>query len=123
MTSYVTSVDGTQIAFDRFGQGPPVVVVSGMFCDRQTTRELAEQLAHRFGVINYDRRGRGESGDTAPYAVEREVEDLRSTDHRGRGYGVGKRPFIGCGACLERGGQRVAHHPARAARAAIRPRR
>jgi len=76
MTSHVTSVDGTQIAFDRLGQGPPVVVVSGMFCDRQTTRELAEQLAQRFSVINYDRRGRGESGDTAPYAVEREVEDL-----------------------------------------------
>jgi len=43
MTSYVTSVDGTQIAFDRLGQGPPVVVVSGMFCDRQTTQKLAEQ--------------------------------------------------------------------------------
>jgi len=76
MTSYVTSADGTQIAFDRFGQGSPVVVVSGIFCDRQTTQELAEQLAQQFSVINYDRRGRGDSGDTAPYAVEREVEDL-----------------------------------------------
>jgi pimeloyl-ACP methyl ester carboxylesterase len=76
MTDYVTSVDGTRIAFDRFGQGPSVVVVSGMFCDRQTTRKLAERLAQQFTVINYDRRGRGESGDTAPYAVEREVEDL-----------------------------------------------
>ena len=76
MTSYVASVDGTRIAFDRLGQGPPVVVVSGIFCDRQTTQELAEQLAPHFSVINYDRRGRGEGGDTAPYAVEREVEDL-----------------------------------------------
>jgi pimeloyl-ACP methyl ester carboxylesterase len=76
MTRYVTSVDGTKIAFDRFGHGPPVVVVSGIFCDRQTTQELAERLAHQFTVINYDRRGRGQSGDTAPYAVEREVEDL-----------------------------------------------
>ena len=76
MTSYVTSVDGTRIAFDRLGEGPPVVVVSGMFCDRQTTQELAEQLAQRFSVINFDRRGRGESDDTTPYAVEREVEDL-----------------------------------------------
>ena len=76
MTSYVTSVDGTQIAFDRFGDGPPVVVVSGMFCDRQTTQELAERLGQQFTVINYDRRGRGQSSDTAPYAVEREVEDL-----------------------------------------------
>ena len=76
MASYVTSADGAQIAFDRFGQGSPVVVVSGIFCDRQTTQELAEQLAQQFSVINYDRRGRGDSGDTAPYAVEREVEDL-----------------------------------------------
>lgn len=78
MTSFVTSMDGTRIAFDRLGQGPPVVVVSGIFCHRQTTQELAEQLAQNFSVINYDRRGRGESGDTAPYAVEREVEDLEA---------------------------------------------
>lgn len=76
MTGYVTSADGTQIAFDRLGKGPPVVVVSGMFCDRQTTQKLAERLAQHCSVINYDRRGRGDSGDTAPYAVEREVEDL-----------------------------------------------
>lgn len=76
MTSYVTSADGTRIAFDRLGDGPPVVVVSGIFCTRQTTRSLAELLAPRFTVINYDRRGRGESGDTPPYAVEREIEDL-----------------------------------------------
>ena len=76
MTTYVTSRDGTPIAFDRLGQGPPVLVVSGMFCDRDTTKELAGLLGQHFSVINYDRRGRGESGDTAPYAVEREVEDL-----------------------------------------------
>jgi pimeloyl-ACP methyl ester carboxylesterase len=76
MTRNVTSADGTRIAFDRLGEGPPVIVVSGIFCDRHTTQGLAEQLAQRFSVINYDRRGRGESGDTAPYAVEREIEDL-----------------------------------------------
>ncbi|MGH2788244.1 MAG: alpha/beta fold hydrolase [Actinomycetota bacterium] len=76
MTTYATSPDGTQIAFDRLGQGPPMVVVSGMFCDRRTTHELAEQLGREFTVINYDRRGRGDSSDTTPYAVEREVEDL-----------------------------------------------
>ncbi|MGH2737375.1 MAG: alpha/beta fold hydrolase [Actinomycetota bacterium] len=76
MTSFATSPDGTRIAFDRLGQGPPVVVVGGMFNDRQTTHDLAERLSRRLTVINYDRRGRGESGDTAPYAVEREVEDL-----------------------------------------------
>jgi len=53
-----------------------VVVVGGMFNDRQTTHDLAERLSRRLTVINYDRRGRGGSGDTVPYAVEREVEDL-----------------------------------------------
>ena len=76
MTSYVTSADATPIAFDHLGDGPPLVIVSAMFCDRQTTRELAERLGTRFTVINYDRRGRGDSGDTPPYAVDREVEDL-----------------------------------------------
>jgi pimeloyl-ACP methyl ester carboxylesterase len=76
MTSYVTSADGTRIAYDRLGDGPPVVIISGIFCTRQTTQQLTEALAERFSVVNYDRRGRGESGDTPPYAVAREVEDL-----------------------------------------------
>jgi pimeloyl-ACP methyl ester carboxylesterase len=76
MTSFVTSRDGTRIAHDVLGDGPPVVVVSGLFCTRQTTQDLAEHLAARCTVVNYDRRGRGESADTPPYAVEREVEDL-----------------------------------------------
>ena len=76
MTSYVRSQDGTKIAFDRLGDGPPVVLVSGLFCHRPMTQPLAERLARHFTVVHYDRRGRGESGDTAPYAVAREVEDL-----------------------------------------------
>lgn len=76
MTNYVTSADGTRIAFDRLGSGSSVILVSGMLCDRHRTRELAERLAESFAVIHYDRRGRGESGNTAPYAVEREIEDL-----------------------------------------------
>jgi pimeloyl-ACP methyl ester carboxylesterase len=52
------------------------VIVSGLFCVRQTTQALAEQLAEHFSVINYDRRGRGDSGDLPPYAVEREIDDL-----------------------------------------------
>ena len=76
MTNYVCSQDGTKIAFDRLGDGPPLVLVSGLFCHRPATQALAEQLARQFTVINYDRRGRGESGDTTPYAVEREVGDL-----------------------------------------------
>ena len=72
----VRSKDGTTVAFDRLGNGPTVIVVGGATCDRAMTRPLAEQLAQRFTLINYDRRGRGDSGDTAPYAVEREIEDL-----------------------------------------------
>jgi pimeloyl-ACP methyl ester carboxylesterase len=72
----VTSRDGTSIAFERLGDGPPVIVVGGQLADRALTRPTAEELAKHFTVINYDRRGRGDSGDTAPYAVEREIEDL-----------------------------------------------
>ncbi|WP_309645354.1 alpha/beta hydrolase [Phenylobacterium sp.] len=76
MTRHVTSADGTQIAFDLLGEGTPLIVIGGLLCDRQRMRDLAEQFAKRFSVINYDRRGRGASGDTAPYALDREVEDL-----------------------------------------------
>ena len=69
----VTSGDGTAIAFERFGDGPPVVLVGP---GPSWYDPLAEELAEHFTVFNYDRRGRGESGDTAPYAVEREIEDL-----------------------------------------------
>jgi pimeloyl-ACP methyl ester carboxylesterase len=72
----VTSRDGTQIAFDRLGEGPPVILVCGAMCDRALMHPTAEELAKHFTVFNYDRRGRGDSGDTAPYAVEREVEDI-----------------------------------------------
>ena len=72
----VTSSDGTTIAFNRLGDGPPVILVCGGSTDRMANAPLAELLAEHFTVLNYDRRGRGDSGDTAPYAVEREVEDL-----------------------------------------------
>lgn len=72
----VTSADGTTIAYDKFGTGQPVIVIGGALCTRQTLNPLAVQLAQDFTVISYDRRGRGDSGDTAPYSVEREVEDL-----------------------------------------------
>jgi pimeloyl-ACP methyl ester carboxylesterase len=67
----VTSSDGTTIAFDRLGEGPPVIVVGGATCDREMTRPTAEELANHFTVINYDSRGRGDSGDTAPYSGKR----------------------------------------------------
>src|SRR5215208_4604149 len=72
----VTSRDGTPIAKPVEGDGPPVIVVCGAMCDRVLMRPTAEELAKRFTVFNYDRRGRGDSGDTAPYAVEREIEDI-----------------------------------------------
>jgi pimeloyl-ACP methyl ester carboxylesterase len=72
----VTSSDGTTIAFDRSGDGPAVILVCGGSTDRMANAPLAALLAERFTVFNYDRRGRGDSGDTAPYAVEREVEDI-----------------------------------------------
>jgi pimeloyl-ACP methyl ester carboxylesterase len=73
-----TSTDGTPIAFERFGAGPALVVVdaAGNYRDFRPLRAPVERLAADFTVHLYDRRGRGASGDTAPYAVEREVEDL-----------------------------------------------
>jgi pimeloyl-ACP methyl ester carboxylesterase len=68
--------DGTTIAYDRLGDGPPVIMVCGAMCDRALMRPTAEELAKNFTVINYDRRGRGDSGDRQPYAVEREIEDI-----------------------------------------------
>jgi pimeloyl-ACP methyl ester carboxylesterase len=75
---YVTSADGTAIAYDRFGDGPPVVLVGGGLDDGSENEPLAEALSPSFTVINYTRRGRGRSGDTAPYSTERELEDLRA---------------------------------------------
>ena len=72
----VPSSDGTPIAFERSGSGPPVVLVGGALSTRAGGAPLAERLAPHFTVICYDRRGRGDSGDTPPYAVEREIEDL-----------------------------------------------
>jgi pimeloyl-ACP methyl ester carboxylesterase len=72
----VTSADGTAIAVDQLGAGPPVIMVVGAFNTRSTTAPLAAALQDRFTVLNSDRRGRGDSADTAPYAVEREIEDL-----------------------------------------------
>ena len=72
----VTSKDGTRIAFDRSGEGPAIILVVGAFNDRATGAPLDRALEQHFTVFNYDRRGRGESDDTEPYAIEREIEDL-----------------------------------------------
>ena len=72
----VTSRDGTTLAYDRLGEGPPVVLVSGGSTDRMANAGLAAELAASHTVYNFDRRGRGDSGDTPPYAIEREIEDI-----------------------------------------------
>lgn len=72
----VTSQDGTTIAYERLGTGPALVIVGGSLADHQFYAPLAEQFAQHFTVYNVDRRGRGNSSDTPPYAPEREVEDL-----------------------------------------------
>jgi pimeloyl-ACP methyl ester carboxylesterase len=75
---HVTSGDGTTIGFTRSGRGPAVILVDGALCYRRfgPAAPLARLLAEHFTVYTYDRRGRGESGDTPPYAVDHEVEDL-----------------------------------------------
>src|SRR5439155_15896087 len=73
----VTSADGTAIAYDRMGDGPTtVILVTGAMVARNDNARLAELLSKHVTVINYDRRGRGDSGDTAPGGLAREIEDL-----------------------------------------------
>jgi hypothetical protein len=74
----VVSHDGTTIALDRAGDGPPAVLINAGPTDRKVNAPLVGLLAPRLTVLNYDRRGRGDSGDTAPYAVDREYEDLEA---------------------------------------------
>ena len=85
------SQDGTPIVYDVSGSGPPLVVVNGALGYRSFSyaRALAAELAKGFTVVNYDRRGRGDSGDTKPYAVQREVEDLAALAGE-----VGEAPFV-----------------------------
>jgi pimeloyl-ACP methyl ester carboxylesterase len=72
------SKDGTTLAFDKQGEGPALILVDGAMSTRSSGSkpELAKLLAQHFTVYSYDRRGRGDSGDTKPYAVEREIEDI-----------------------------------------------
>ena len=80
VTETTTSADGTPIAFERVGTGPAVVLVDGALCHRAfgPSRPLAAALADPYTVFAYDRRGRGESGNTLPYSPQREIEDLQA---------------------------------------------
>ena len=81
----VLSLDGTIIAFDQLGNGPAIILVGGASTDRSENSTLTALLAKRFTVFNYDRRGRGDSGDMAPYAVVREIEDFEALIHEAGG--------------------------------------
>jgi pimeloyl-ACP methyl ester carboxylesterase len=104
----VTSKDGTTIAFEQSGQGPALILVHGAFMHRALdpqTAQLAELLARHFTVIHYDRRGRGESRDTQPYTVRREVEDLEALIDEAGGqayvYGVSSGAALAMEAAIE----------------------
>ena len=90
----ITAPDGTTIAYDRTGTGEPLVLIGGVFSYRRFPGQvkLAQLLSARFTVYSYDRRGRGDSGDTAPYSIEREIEDLAAVIDA-----AGAPPA--CGAC------------------------
>jgi pimeloyl-ACP methyl ester carboxylesterase len=95
----VTSKDGTQIAYDKRGAGQPVILVEGALGNRASSlATLGELLAPKFTVYNYDRRGRGDSTNSKPFSVEREVEDIEAliADAGGSASVFG----ISSGACL-----------------------
>ncbi len=122
--SQATSRDGTAIAFDRMGEGPPLVLVDGALSHRGLgpMGGLADALAADFAVYRYDRRGRGESGDTAPYAVAREVEDLEAVIAQAGGAAAVFGISSGGALALEAAAERTPGHPAGAVRAALRRR-
>ncbi|MBM7806188.1 pimeloyl-ACP methyl ester carboxylesterase [Geodermatophilus bullaregiensis] len=91
-TEFVESTDGTRIALERVGAGPVLVLVDGaaMYRAFGTSRALAQRLASSFTVVAYDRRGRGESTDTPPWALEREVDDLTAVLAHATGDAAGR---------------------------------
>ena len=105
--SRVVSSDGTTIAFDRSGEGPAVILVAGAIQHRAidpSFTQLASLLSGRFTVFTYDRRGRGESGDTPPYAVEREIDDIAALIDEGGGtaslFGMSSGAVLALGAAV-----------------------
>src|SRR5579859_2602657 len=108
----VQSADGTTIAFDQSGQGPAVVLVDGALGQRamdSETPQLAPLLAQHFTVFLYDRRGRGDSTDTLPYALEREIEDIDALISLAGGsaflFGISSGAALALEAALKLGGR------------------
>lgn len=106
-----TSNDGTRIAFEKAGKGPALVIVGGALSDRKGGRPLAGKLSDRFTVYAYDRRGRGQSSDTKPYAVDREIEDLGALIQEAGGkayvYGVSSGAALALQAATKLGAAKV----------------
>ena len=106
----VISKDGTPIAFDRSGQGSALILVTGALNTRPSS-SLAARLAQRFSVFAYDRRGRGESGDTLPYAALREIEDIDALVAEADGsaflFGQSSGGALALEAALQLGGDKV----------------
>lgn len=98
--AFAASKDGTKIAFEKFGNGPALVIVGGALSQRDGGKLLAAQLSQQFTVYVYDRRGRGQSGDVQPYAVEREIEDLAAVIQQAGGqayvYAVSSGAALAC---------------------------
>jgi pimeloyl-ACP methyl ester carboxylesterase len=107
----VTSNDGTEIVYDERGSGPAVILVDGALCYRSfgPMPHLAELLAPHFTVYNYDRRGRGDSGDTQPYALAREVEDIEALIQEANGsalvFGTSSGGCLALEAAIKLGGK------------------
>jgi len=76
MRQFVTSKDGTRVAYETVGHGQAVLIVLGALNARKSGTKLAKLLASKFTAVTYDRRGRGDSSDSAPFAPEREIEDI-----------------------------------------------
>ncbi len=108
MTQTIKSKDGTLIAYEKAGQGKPLILVDGALCSRKfgPSQALVLVLARHFTVFTYDRRGRGESGDTLPYAVDHEVEDLGALLKKAGGsvfvFGVSSGAVLGLLAAAKR---------------------
>lgn len=78
--SKVISEDGTTIAYEKIGSGPPLIFITGAICHRkfQPIMDDAKYLSKEFTVYNYDRRGRGDSGDTEKYSIQSEIKDIEA---------------------------------------------
>jgi pimeloyl-ACP methyl ester carboxylesterase len=108
---FVESRDGTRIAFEKVGTGPALIIVGGALSQRDGGKTLAGTLSDRFTVYVYDRRGRGDSGDTKPYAVDREIEDLGALVERAGNeaylYGVSSGAALALQAAAKLGSDKV----------------